>query len=77
MKLKGFKQFIAEKQTDPDLVDKMKEYSDGQGDTCPRCGKSQGGCVCQDRDYGSTVNLHRLGKGKVTKQESNFKNENE
>jgi hypothetical protein len=24
MKLKGFKQFIAEKQTDPDLVDKMK-----------------------------------------------------
>ena len=55
----------------------MKEYSDGQGDTCPRCGKSQGECVCQDRDYGSTVNLHRLGKGKVTKQESNFKNENE
>jgi hypothetical protein len=60
MKLKGFKQFITEKQTDPELVKKMQEYSEGQGDTCPRCGKVQGECKCADRDYGSTVNFDQI-----------------
>jgi hypothetical protein len=75
MKLKGFKQYIAEKQTDPELVTKMQEYQNEQGDLCPRCGKGGGDCVCQERDYGSTINLYRLGKGKVKKPKSNFKTE--
>lgn len=75
MKLKGFKQYIAEKQTDPDLVLKMQDYQLEEADTCPRCGKDASECKCEKRDYGSTINLYRLGKGKITKQKSNFKTE--
>ena len=75
MKLKGFKQYIAEKQTDPDLVLRMQEYQLEESDICSRCGKDAGECKCEKRDYGSTVNLYRLGKGKITKKKSNFKNE--
>ena len=42
MKLKGFKQYIAEKQTDPDLVLRMQEYQLEESDICSRCGKDAG-----------------------------------
>lgn len=73
MKLKGFKQYISEKQTDPELVLKMQEEQGDETDKCNRCGKTGSDCICQNRDYGSTVNLYRLGKGKLTKPKNNFK----
>lgn len=73
MKLKKFNDFINEKQTDPDLVLKMQEYMRNQGDKCPRCGKNFSECICMERDYASTVNLYRLGKGKIKKANKSFK----
>lgn len=75
MKFKRFSQFINEEQTDPELVKKMDQYTKDNGETCPRCGKMPSDCICVERDYGSTVNLHRLGKGKLTKKDSQFKKE--
>jgi len=75
MKFKKFTQFINEEQTDIKLVKKMEEYAASKGEGCPRCGKLAGECICMERDYGSTLNLHRLGKGKVNKKESQFKKE--
>jgi len=73
MKFKKFTEFIKENQTDPRLVIKMQEYVKSHGDSCPRCGEKQGKCICDERDYGSTSNLHRLGKGKLKKPANNFK----
>jgi len=73
MKFKNFKEFVAEKQTNPELVKKMQQFVEDDSANCPRCGKPEGVCICQDRDFGSTVNLHRLGKGEKTKGESILK----
>jgi hypothetical protein len=73
MKLKSFSQFVNEKQTDPELAKKAQDDVEKEGETCPRCGKLPGVCICVDRDYGSTVNLNRLGKGEKHKNESDFK----
>lgn len=75
MKLKSFKEYIIERQTDPALVLKMQEEQGEETDLCNRCGKLGGDCICQNRDYGSTVNLYRLGTGKLTKPKNNFKTE--
>lgn len=68
--IESFKEFIeslSEKQTDPDLVDKVeKEESDAQ-ENCPRCGEGIEGCKCVDEDPSSTVNLYRIPKGKEIK----------
>lgn len=73
MKLKSFIEFVNEKQTDPDLVKKSMDDVEKEGEACPRCGKLPGVCICKDRDYASTVNLNRLGKGEKVKNESDFK----
>ena len=55
---------INEKQTDPELMTKMEEENFDQAAKCPRCGKLEDECICQDRDFGSAINVYRMAPGK-------------
>lgn len=64
--LYSFKQFIKqiyEKQTDPELMDKMEDEVIKSSGECPRCGKDESKCICVESDIYSTVTAYRAPKG--------------
>tara|TARA_Y100000389_G_scaffold189963_1_gene214298 strand:+ start:13320 stop:13700 length:381 start_codon:yes stop_codon:yes gene_type:complete len=63
------KYYPNEKQTDPELMAKMEEEAINKNAECPRCGKSETGCVCNERDPYSTVNAYRAPSGDKKKKE--------
>lgn len=41
-------------------------------DRCPRCGETEKNCKCEDSDYWSTANYHRVPKGKKKEHKNKF-----
>jgi hypothetical protein len=52
-----------------DTQKKLEDWEKEKSGTCPRCGKSEKECVCQEEDYYSTVNSYRVPGKKVKEYE--------
>jgi len=67
--LDDFIKSLNEKQTDPELMAKMEDDLYDEASFCPRCGKDESECICQDRDFFSTVTVYRAANGKKKKKD--------
>ena len=61
--IEDFIKSLNEKQTDPELMQKMEDEVFDKAAECPRCGKLENECICQERDPFSTVNAFRASGG--------------
>jgi hypothetical protein len=69
--IKEFIKSLNEKQTDPELMQQMEDEVAELAAECPRCGKLENECVCQERDAFSTVNAFRAAPG-IKKDKGKF-----
>ena len=70
--IEEFIKSLNEKQTNPELMQQMEDEVFDKAAECPRCGKLENECICQERDAFSTVNAYRAAPGKK-KDKGNFK----
>lgn len=55
------------KEIDDELEKKIQKHLEDKNDACPRCGDPLRHCQCQEKDFYSTVNVHRIPAGKTIK----------
>jgi hypothetical protein len=57
------------KEVDEEIEKKIQKHLGDKNDACPRCGEPLRHCKCQEKDFYSTRNMHRIPAGKTIKTE--------
>lgn len=58
-------------EADEELEKNIQKYVEDKHDACPRCGEPLKTCKCQEKDFYSTKNVHRIPAGKIIKTQEN------